>query len=235
MSSPNFLLFKLGTWASMALAFCEGSLSQPLITGRLEPVADELVSVEHWLLHPSALPFFIGTGLWNTNQRCVSGPIKVGILEVHATRKHGTKKQTYIFLHSPKELNNIADHGTEAIVCLNVRSHPRRKLIPGFCAFESELHTQHYFMIQLFSIKSRCSSVTPDLWSQRKMAPKSSLWRITLPIAWLTARDACCLYHSCPDRYWTTRHTISALSDFRWVYMLCEKSEKNICNALLNH
>lgn len=40
-----------------------------------------------------------------------------------------------------------------------------------------------------------------DLSSHRKMAPKSSLCRMTLPIAWFTARNACCLYHCCPDRY----------------------------------
>ena len=36
--------------------------------------------------------------------------------------------------------------------------------------------------------------------SQRIMAPKSFRWRMTLPIAWFTARDACCRYHLSPLR-----------------------------------
>lgn len=47
-----------------------------------------------------------------------------------------------------------------------------------------------------------------DLWSQRKMAPKSCLWRMTLPTAWFTARNACCLYHCCPDRSYTQPHGV---------------------------
>lgn len=47
-----------------------------------------------------------------------------------------------------------------------------------------------------------------DLWSHKRMAPKSYLWRMTLPMAWFTARKACCLYHCCPDRNYTQPQAI---------------------------
>lgn len=49
---------------------------------------------------------------------------------------------------------------------------------------------------------------TSDLWSHKRMAPKSCLCRMTLPMAWFTARNACCLYHCCPDRNYTQQQAI---------------------------
>jgi hypothetical protein len=85
----------------------------------------------------------------------------------------------------------------KAVEDAHERPHPARQLLARLRGVERQRPTTRRPARRTTCADAKRSSAS-------KIAPQSLRWRMTRPIAWLTARSACCLYHALPS---------SALSD----------------------
>ena len=113
----------------------------------------------------------------------------------HDTGQKWTQKTTqHTWLFVPWYWTEIdtENYPAHLVVCTRIPDRNRYRKAPNTpsCILTQDRNREKY---------------AAHLVSQRRMAPKSSLCLMTRPMAWLTARVACCRYHCCPDRLWKHR------------------------------